>query len=126
MVCSLQTSMEVGAVCDLQDIKEAVLTARLVMEHTQHSMLAGLSAANFAVQMGLSPANLTTEASSKQHAEWCFSAILNNQQWLLDHQQLFHHRLVPCLHDRDQGCWHCHMSSRSCVQDTMDADCTLL
>lgn len=70
MVCSLQTSMEVGAVCDLQDIKEAVLTARLVMEHTQHSMLAGLSAANFAVQMGLAPANLTTEASSKQHADW--------------------------------------------------------
>ena len=68
--CFAQTSMEVGAVCDLQDVKEAVLTARLVMQHTQHSMLAGLSAANFAVQMGLPPANLTTDASSKLHADW--------------------------------------------------------
>ena len=68
--CGVQTSMEVGAVCDLQDVKEAVLTARLVMQHTQHSMLAGLSAANFAVQMGLAPANLTTDASSKLHADW--------------------------------------------------------
>lgn len=93
MVRSMQTSMEVGAVCDLQDIKEAILTARLVMEHTQHSMLAGLSAANFAVQMGLSPANLTTEASSKQYADWCFPPILDK------HQQLPDHQLVPCLDD---------------------------
>ncbi|KAK9838734.1 hypothetical protein WJX74_002277 [Apatococcus lobatus] len=64
------TSMEVGAVCDLQDVKEAVLTARLVMQHTHHSMLAGLAAANFAVQMGLTPANLTTDASSRLHADW--------------------------------------------------------
>ncbi len=66
----MQTSMEVGAVCDLVDIKEAVLTARLVMQHTSHSMLAGLAAANFAVEMGLPAGNLTTDASAKNHADW--------------------------------------------------------
>ena len=66
----VQTSMEVGAVCDLEHVKEAVLTARLIMRHTSHSILAGLSAANFAIEMGLAAANLTTEASSKLHADW--------------------------------------------------------
>ena len=62
--------MSVGAVCDLEHVKEAVLTARLVMDHTTHTVLAGLSAANFAIEMGLAAANLSTEASSKLHADW--------------------------------------------------------
>lgn len=35
--------MEVGAVADLRRIKNAIGVARAVMEHTEHTMLAGES-----------------------------------------------------------------------------------
>ena len=63
-------TLEVGAVASLRHIKEAVKTARLVMQHTTHTLLAGLQAAEFATQMGLEPFNLTTEHSARLHSEW--------------------------------------------------------
>ena len=63
-------TLEVGAVANLRHIREAVAVARLVLQHTQHSLLAGLQAAEFATSMGLKPTNLSTEGSAKLHARW--------------------------------------------------------
>jgi len=63
-------TMEVGAVASLRHVKEAVTAARLVKDHTTHSLLAGLQASQFATMMGLKPANLTTEHSAKIHTDW--------------------------------------------------------
>ena len=64
------SSMEAGAVSDLRFVKQAVTTARLVMEHTQHTMLAGLQATQFAKDMGLPMAVLDTEESAAVHKAW--------------------------------------------------------
>lgn len=63
--------MQVGAVAALQHIRHAVTAARMVMEYTTHTMLAGLSATEFAVRMGLRPSNLSTAGSTAQHDAWC-------------------------------------------------------
>ena len=63
-------TMKVGAVANLRHVKDAVTTARFVMEHSTHTMLAGLQAAQFALSMGLRISNLTTEFSARLHAEW--------------------------------------------------------
>jgi len=63
-------TMEVGAVASLRHIKKAVTAARLVKDHTMHSLLAGLQASQFATMMGLKPENLTTEHSAKIHTDW--------------------------------------------------------
>ncbi|KAK9820305.1 hypothetical protein WJX72_008767 [[Myrmecia] bisecta] len=64
------TNMDAGAVSDLRHVKHAIGTARLVMEHTNHTMLAGLQATAFAVEMGMKLANLSTPASSDMYYRW--------------------------------------------------------
>ena len=59
--------MDVGAVGSLRHCKEAIQTARRVLEHTTHSLLVGLQASQFAVEMQVPLDNLTTEQS---HAIW--------------------------------------------------------
>lgn len=59
--------MDVGAVGALRHCKEAIRTAQQVMQHTQHSLLVGLQATQFAVEMQMPLDNLTTEQS---HAIW--------------------------------------------------------
>ena len=66
----LQEHMQAGSVCDLRHVKEAIGTARLVMKHTQHTMLSGLQATAFAQEMGMKLANLSTPASSKAFYDW--------------------------------------------------------
>lgn len=66
----VQTSMQVGAVCDLRHIRNAVSTARLVMQHTLHTTLVGLQASAFALEMGMKLSNLSTQASSDAFYEW--------------------------------------------------------
>jgi len=63
-------TMEVGAVASLRHVKHAITAARLVMERTRHSMLAGVLATQFAQEMGLSIGNLTTNKSSNLHKKW--------------------------------------------------------
>jgi N4-(beta-N-acetylglucosaminyl)-L-asparaginase len=65
------TTMEAGAVSSLRFIKQAARAARLVLEHTRHTMLAGMQATQFAVGMGLASSSLTTPHSAAQHDEWC-------------------------------------------------------
>lgn len=63
-------TMEVGAVASLRHIKAAISTARLVMERTGHTLMAGLQAAQFAQDMGMEVSNLTTEESAEIHRKW--------------------------------------------------------
>ncbi len=60
----------IGAVACLRRIKPAMSVARKVLEHTQHSMLAGDLATAFALKMGFKEESLTTNASQQMHMDW--------------------------------------------------------
>ncbi len=62
--------LNVGAVAALRGIKNAVGVARAVLEHTQHSLLAGELAAEFAVQMGFTKETLETPQSHEKWEKW--------------------------------------------------------
>lgn len=66
----MQDTMNVGAVGSLRHCKEAVATARRVLEHTTHSLLVGLQASQFAMEMSVQLDNLTTEKSHNIWKEW--------------------------------------------------------
>ena len=61
---------QAGAVAGLRRIKQAALTARLVLEHTRHTLLAGDLATQFAVEMGLRKCNLSTPHSLAAWRHW--------------------------------------------------------
>ncbi|CAN0084746.1 unnamed protein product, partial [Discosporangium mesarthrocarpum] len=63
-------SHSVGAVGYLRRIKNAISAARLVMEHTAHTMLTGEGATRFAAMMGLAEETLATDASDRAHKTW--------------------------------------------------------
>ena len=48
----------------------AISVARKVMEHTEHTLLVGEWATQFALQMGFKEENLTTTDSSDIYNEW--------------------------------------------------------
>ena len=64
------TTMDVGAVADLRRVKDAARAARLVLEHTSHTLLAGDQATQFALEMGLQETNLTTAHSHDMWTQW--------------------------------------------------------
>lgn len=53
----------VGAVSYLRNVRHAISAARMVMAHTQHTVLSGDGATNFSVQMGLELQDLHTQGS---------------------------------------------------------------
>jgi isoaspartyl peptidase/L-asparaginase-like protein (Ntn-hydrolase superfamily) len=59
-----------GAVCSLRMIKNPISVARLVMEKTRHTTLAGEGAFRFAVKMGFEPQTLLTAQSLQKWQEW--------------------------------------------------------
>lgn len=63
-------TMNVGAVASLRNIKDAIAVARYVLENTQHTLLVGEQATEFAVQMGFKEETLSTESSIASHNEW--------------------------------------------------------
>lgn len=62
--------MNIGAVADLRSIKNAISVARHVLENTQHTLIVGNQATNFAVQMGFKKESLTTPESTKMWTDW--------------------------------------------------------
>lgn len=70
MLKSLQGSMAAGAVAALQTTRQAVSAARLVMQHSSHTLLAGAAADAFAQEMGLPRSNLSTAHSIAEHRKW--------------------------------------------------------
>jgi len=60
----------VGSVIFLENIKNPVSVARFVLEDTNHTILAGDGAYEFALQKGFKPENLLTEYSLKRYNDW--------------------------------------------------------
>jgi len=54
-----------GAVCSLRNIKNPISVARLVLEKTRHTTLAGEGAFRFALKMGFQPQSLLTPRASR-------------------------------------------------------------
>jgi len=59
-----------GSVCSLRMIKNPISVARLVMEKTHHTTLAGEGAFRFALKMGFEPQTLLTPQSLQKWQEW--------------------------------------------------------
>ena len=65
--CIMDSKGNAGSVAYLQDIKHPISVARKVMEETDHVMLVGNGAKNFAISNGFQEENLLTE---KSHTAW--------------------------------------------------------
>ncbi|GFP80789.1 probable isoaspartyl peptidase/l-asparaginase 3 [Phtheirospermum japonicum] len=64
-------TMEVGAVAAMRYVSDGIKAARLVMRHTEHTMLVGEQASIFAISMGLpGPANLSSQESIEKWINW--------------------------------------------------------
>jgi N4-(beta-N-acetylglucosaminyl)-L-asparaginase len=64
------TRHRAGAVCALRGIKNPISVARLVMEKTRHTTMAGEGALRFALKMGFEEEQLLTPQSLKRWMEW--------------------------------------------------------
>lgn len=64
------TNFNIGAVAGLRRIKSAISVARKIMEHTNHTMLVGDLATDFALKMGFKEENLTSQESSLIWTNW--------------------------------------------------------
>lgn len=62
----------IGSVLFVENIKNPITLARLVLENTEHTMLAGDGAYEFALSNGFTPENLMTEGSIRKYHEWKF------------------------------------------------------
>ncbi len=64
------TRHRAGAVCGLRGVKTPISVARLVMEKTRHTTMAGIGAQQFALEMGFHFEQLLTPDSLKKYMEW--------------------------------------------------------
>ncbi|XP_050090816.1 putative N(4)-(beta-N-acetylglucosaminyl)-L-asparaginase GL17147 [Anopheles aquasalis] len=64
------TTMDVGAVAALREVKHAAAVAKYVLRNTRHTMLAGSQATDFALQMGFRRETLQTDASRTMWEQW--------------------------------------------------------
>jgi N4-(beta-N-acetylglucosaminyl)-L-asparaginase len=64
------TRHRAGAVFNLHQIKNPISVARLVMEKTKHTQLAGEGALRFAIEMGFQPMQLLTAKSLAAWLKW--------------------------------------------------------
>ncbi|XP_053685340.1 N(4)-(Beta-N-acetylglucosaminyl)-L-asparaginase [Sabethes cyaneus] len=64
------TTMNVGAVAALREVKHAIAVARHVLENTKHTLLVGDQATEFAVMMGFQRESLQTERSKGMWQDW--------------------------------------------------------
>ena len=64
------TTHRAGSVCNLHKIKNPISVARLVMEKTLHTTMAGEGALAFAVEMGFKPDQLLTVHSLQEWLKW--------------------------------------------------------
>ncbi|XP_039775181.1 probable isoaspartyl peptidase/L-asparaginase 3 isoform X1 [Panicum virgatum] len=64
-------TMEIGAVAAMRYVKDGIKAAKLVMEHSLHTLLVGEKATDFAISMGLpGPINLSSPESLEKWANW--------------------------------------------------------
>ncbi|KAJ4846959.1 hypothetical protein Tsubulata_048003, partial [Turnera subulata] len=64
-------TMDVGAVAAMRYVKDGIKAAKLVMQHTKHTLLVGEQASAFAISMGLpGPTNLSSPESMEKWTKW--------------------------------------------------------
>ena len=68
--CIMDSNNDCGSVSFLENIKNPISVARLVMEKTPHIMLSGKGAYDFAIENGFKSENLLTEQSKKDWENW--------------------------------------------------------
>jgi N4-(beta-N-acetylglucosaminyl)-L-asparaginase len=73
------TRHRAGSVCALHSIKNPISVARLVIEKTRHTTLAGEGAYQFAIKEGFTPMQLLTPASLQKWLDW--RASPNREQY---------------------------------------------
>jgi L-asparaginase/N4-(beta-N-acetylglucosaminyl)-L-asparaginase len=64
------TRHRAGAICALRSVKNPISVARLVLEKTHHTTLAGEGAFRFALKMGFQPEQLLTPESLRRWLDW--------------------------------------------------------
>lgn len=69
---------DVGAVGGLRRVKSAISVARLVLERTQHTLLVGEMATQFAVQLGFKEESLSSEKSLNLTRKWLANSCQPN------------------------------------------------
>jgi N4-(beta-N-acetylglucosaminyl)-L-asparaginase len=81
--CMHGPTRRAGAVGCLEEIATPSLVAKAIMDYTDHIMLVGDDARQFAIEMGFTPQNLLTERSRQNWLRW--RARLNPGDFRLDH-----------------------------------------
>lgn len=70
MLLIFSPTHDVGAVAGLRRVKCAISVARKVLEITEHTLLVGDSATEFALQVGFKEENLTSDWSRDAYIKW--------------------------------------------------------
>ena len=68
--CIMDNNNDCGSVSFLENIKNPISVARLVMEKTPHIMLSGKGAYDFAIEQGFKSQNLLTKKSKEAWQKW--------------------------------------------------------
>ncbi|XP_018676181.2 probable isoaspartyl peptidase/L-asparaginase 3 isoform X2 [Musa acuminata AAA Group] len=98
------TTMEVGAVAAMRNVKDGIKAAKLVMDYTEHTMLVGEKASIFAISMGLpGPTNLSSSESIEKWVKWKENNCQPN----------FRKNVVPA---KSCGPYHVHYDSSSALE----------
>ncbi|EDW74947.2 uncharacterized protein Dwil_GK15948 [Drosophila willistoni] len=115
-------TMNVGAVAGLRYINDAIRVARVVLEHTKHSMLVGNAATEFAQSFGFQGESLKTTKSNELWRKWigkncqpnfwnnvhpdpkascgpCKLNVTDNNSWKEDQQDATEHNIGHENHD---------------------------
>jgi N4-(beta-N-acetylglucosaminyl)-L-asparaginase len=79
--CMHGPTKRAGAVGAIEDIATPSLVAKAVMDYTDHIMLVGKGATQFAVEMGFTRQNLLTERSREAWLRWK-THLSQNDNWL--------------------------------------------
>ena len=74
--CIMDSNNDCGSVSFLENIKNPISVARLVMEKTPHIMLSGKGAYDFAIEQGFKSQNLLTKKAEEAWQKWKKSIIL--------------------------------------------------
>ena len=73
----------IGAVICVENIKNPISLARKVLEDTEHTILAGDGAFEFALKNGYEAENLLTENSLRRFNEWKASGVKTQKKFIL-------------------------------------------
>lgn len=81
--CIMNHKHQCGAVAFLQEIENPISVARLVMEETEHVMLVGEGAKQFAIDQGFEKTNLLTSKAKEEWEKWLktskYETIINRE-----------------------------------------------